>query len=80
MLIIHLYRKLHFSSFNGPLDKTVKVKAKLKFLTASSFVFQIKTILQQIFQCLHHTSGLYILSDAHVVSTSYGPDTAMYYY
>jgi hypothetical protein len=43
MLIIHLYRKLHFSSFNSPLDNTVKVKAILKFLTASSFVFQTKT-------------------------------------
>jgi hypothetical protein len=60
MLIIHLYRKLHFSRLNSPLDNTVKVKAILKFLTASSFVFQTKKILKQIFQCLHHDSGLYI--------------------
>jgi hypothetical protein len=70
MLIIHLYRKLHFSSFNSPLDNTVKVKAILKFLTASSFVFQTKKNIKTKYFNVSTMLQDYILSDAHVVSTS----------
>jgi hypothetical protein len=48
MLIIHLYRKLNISSFNGPLVNTAKVKAKWKFLTASSFVFHSNKVTTDI--------------------------------